>query len=277
MAHPAAVKTQQEAHRASGRFWFFLAFYPVVLAAWVLLYLWSREHLSAVNSSGLSGLLLVLDPAALAALCLAPAEPASLPSIIAMWSLMSLAMMLPTAVPMVTAYADMSASQPARIPRHHLWIFIGGYLSVWLGFSICAAGMQFLLAQWRIVTEHGLSISPPLTIGLLTVAGLYQFTALKASCLTKCRSPLGFFMSHWREGAAGAYRMGARHGAHCLGCCWALMLLAFAGGTMNIAWMGIATVLMAVEKFPGIGRYITKPLGVLLLCLAAYLIFATLN
>ena len=186
MAHPAAVKAPQETHRVSGRLRFFVLFYLLVLVAWLVLYLWSREHLSVVNSSGLSGYLLLLDPATLAALCLAPAEPASLLSIVAMWSLMSLAMMLPTAVPMVTAYADMSASQPARIPRHHLWIFIGGYLSVWLGFSICAAGMQFLLAQWRIVTEHGLSISPPLTIGLLSVAGLYQFTALKASCLTKC-------------------------------------------------------------------------------------------
>ena len=277
MAHPATVKAYQETPRASGRLWFFLVFYLLVLAAWFLLYLWSREHLSVVNSSGLSGYLLLLDPATLAALCLAPAELTSLPPIIAMWSLMSLAMMLPTAVPMVTAYADMSAHHPARIPRHHLWIFVGGYLSVWLGFSICAAVMQFLLAQWRIVTEHGLSISPPLTIGLLSVAGLYQFTALKASCLTKCRSPLGFFMSHWSEGTVGAYRMGARHGAHCLGCCWALMLLAFAGGTMNIAWMGIATLLMVVEKLPNIGRHITRPLGVLLLGLAAYLTLVTLN
>jgi len=98
--------------------------------------------------------------------------------------------------------------------------------------------------------------------GLLMLAGAYQFSALKAACLAKCRAPLTFFMQHWEE---GAWRNGLRLGLVCLGCCWALMALAFVGGVMNLAFMGLATAIMVIEKLPDLGRWLTRPLGGVLL------------
>jgi predicted metal-binding membrane protein len=100
---------------------------------------------------------------------------------------------------------------------------------------------------------------------LLALAGLYQFSTLKEACLNKCRAPLTFFMAHWDE---GALRNGLRLGLVCLGCCWALMALGFVGGVMNLAFMGLATVVLVVEKLPGLGRWVTRPLGVVLLASA---------
>jgi len=130
--------------------------------------------------------------------------------------------------------------------------------------------MQWVLARFGLLSAHGISVSAPLSAMLLLVAGLYQFSAIKAACLSRCRSPLAFLMSEWRDGLAGAFRMGLRHGLDCLGCCWVLMLLAFVGGTMNLIWMGLATGLMTLEKLPSIGRPLTKPVGAVLIGCAAY-------
>jgi predicted metal-binding membrane protein len=137
-----------------------------------------------------------------------------------------------------------------------------GYLLVWGGFSVLAAGVQMALTQAGALTIFGDSRSAALSGGLLILAGLYQFSALKEACLSKCRAPLTFFMQHWGE---GAFRNGLRLGVVCLGCCWALMLLAFVGGVMNLAFMGIATLVMALEKLTWIGAVITRPLGGLLI------------
>jgi predicted metal-binding membrane protein len=104
----------------------------------------------------------------------------------------------------------------------------------------------------------GQSASALFSAGILATAGLYQFSAVKAACLAKCRRPLTFFMQHWDE---GPWRNGLRLGLVCLGCCWALMALGFVGGVMNLVFMGLATLIMALEKLPDIGRYITRPLG----------------
>jgi predicted metal-binding membrane protein len=106
-----------------------------------------------------------------------------------------------------------------------------------------------------------------LTAGLLLFAGLYQFSSLKEACLSKCRQPLTFFMAHWDE---GPWRNGLRLGAVCLGCCWALMALAFVGGVMNVAFMGLAALIMVLEKLPEIGRWVTRPLGVVLIAAAIW-------
>jgi len=132
-------------------------------------------------------------------------------------------------------------------------------------FSAVAAGAQLVLARQALIGADGASLSFGLTSVLLLGAGSYQFTPLKDACLSKCRAPLTFFMQHWTPGVAGAVRMGAHLGVICLGCCWALMTLGFVGGVMNLVWMGIATVLMVVEKLPDIGRWVTKPLGFILL------------
>ena len=201
------------------------------------------------------------------ALCRVEPGLASVSALFAMWALMAAAMMAPTVLPALATWEDLvQAGHAAGFAR-----LLAGYLAVWLGFAALATGAQVALADAGLLTPLGASASPFLSAGLLAAAGLYQFSPLKAACLAKCRRPLVFFLAHWDD---GPWRMGLRLGAVCLGCCWALMALAFVGGTMNLLWMGGAMVLMALEKLPGLGQHLTYPLGCALLgaALAALLI-----
>jgi len=126
----------------------------------------------------------------------------------------------------------------------------------------CGAGAQSALAGAALLNPGGALISPLASAGLLIVAGLYQFSGVKSACLSRCRHPLTYFLGRWRPGARAAFGMGAELGLVCLGCCWALMALAFVGGTMNLMWMGLATLFMAAEKLPEIGRPLTRPAGI---------------
>jgi predicted metal-binding membrane protein len=138
---------------------------------------------------------------------------------------------------------------------------LAGYLVIWLGFSAVAGAGQLVLFRAGLLSPLGQSVSPWLTGGLLITAGIYQFSPLKESCLSKCRQPMAFFMQYWRETRFNDVALGLRLGAICLGCCWALMLLGFVGGVMNLAFMGLATFIMIFEKLPDLGRYVTRPLG----------------
>lgn len=171
----------------------------------------------------------------------------------AMWALMGAAMMAPTALPALATYDDLS-----NVAQTGFGKLLGGYLVAWIGFSALAACAQVALYRLGLVGALGQSLSVPLTMALLIGAGAYQFSALKQGCLSRCRAPLTFFMQHWDE---GPFRNGLRLGLDCIGCCWALMLLGFVGGTMNLAFMGVAMLLMTLEKLPDIGRPLTKPLG----------------
>ena len=172
-------------------------------------------------------------------------------------------MMAPTALPAFATYEDLG---PAG-GETRFGALVAGYMAVWLGFALVAAAAQMALYRAGLVSAFGDSLSPALSGSLLAVAGLYQFSALKEACLSKCRQPLTFFMAHWDE---GPWKNGLRLGAVCLGCCWALMALAFVGGVMNLAFMGLAAVIMVLEKLPGIGRYVTRPLGVVLIAAAVW-------
>lgn len=183
-----------------------------------------------------------------------------------MWALMSVGMMLPTAIPMIRTHLDLTHSRPNRGGLR--FGFIGGYVVIWLSFALIAALAQLALYRVGWVDAAGVSFRSGLTFALLLLAGAYQFSALKQACVRECRSPMAFFMAQWRDGSSGALMMGLRHGAACLGCCWALMLLGFVGGTMNLAWMGLAMVLMALEKLPQIGAWVSTALGLVLLALA---------
>lgn len=187
-------------------------------------------------------------------LCTVTPDAAGFFRILLMWALMSGAMMAPTALPAFATYDDLATTSADT----SFTALIGGYLAVWLGFSVLAAGLQLALFQTGLVTATGDSLSTGLTAGLLALAGLYQFSRLKDACLSQCRAPFTFFMQHFEE---GPLRNGVRLGLVCLGCCWALMLLAFVGGVMNLAFMGLATLIMMIEKLPAFGRYVTRPLG----------------
>jgi predicted metal-binding membrane protein len=180
--------------------------------------------------------------------------------LVPMWALMTLAMMVPTAVPVLGSLRNVLHREGMR----RWWLFLGGYLAVWLGFALAAAGLQRGLMALDLVAPDGVAVRW-LGAAVLVVAGLYQFSALKQRCLSGCVAPMTWFLRHWRDGNTGAVRMGLLHGGTCLGCCWALMLLGFVGGLASIGLMVVAAVLMALEKLPAVATRFTIPLGVALL------------
>jgi predicted metal-binding membrane protein len=179
-----------------------------------------------------------------AVLCRALPLDAGWPSLFAMWAAMALAMMLPTAAPMLSAYLDIA--EAAREKSAEIvppFVLAAGYAAVWLGFAAAAATSQLILAGIAPSFQ-----SPSFAGGLLVLAGLYQFAPLKHACLTKCRRPMPYFMAHWTTAPLGVFKMGLHQGALCLGCCWALMALGLAAGFMNLAWMAGLTLVMVLEK-----------------------------
>ncbi len=172
-----------------------------------------------------------------------------------MWVVMMAAMMLPSAAPTVLLYGTLVRKHAVRgtaLPA--VWVFVGGYLLAWAGFSLGASLLQAALERTALLTPMMASAAGPLTAALLLLAGVYQFTPLKHLCLSKCRNPVQFFMTHWRPGTAGALRMGMAHGAYCVGCCWVLMLILFAVGVMNLAWVALIAAFVLVEKLLPAGR-----------------------
>ena len=211
-----------------------------------------------------------------AALCRGVALPIStaLPAAVAIWVLMSIAMMLPTAAPAIDIYVRLSR----RIEAHragHVAAFAGGYLAAWAGFAAIAGLAQVTLGNQ--IGEVMQSLPRNILAGtLLIIAGGYQLTPLKQACLTQCRNPLAFFMANWREGIAGAGRMGAHHGAICIGCCWALMGLMFLFGTMNLAWMAALGLAMLLEKAAPGAAFVGRLLGLAMAMAGTALIATTI-
>ena len=238
-----------------------LTFFAMVLGSWLALYLMALPF--DLRAAGR-----IYGTEVWVALCTLTPDAAGFVRICAMWMLMSAAMMAPTALPAFATYDDLGHATGTRFGA-----LVGGYVAIWGGFSVLAAALQFALFRADLMSAFGDSRSTWLSAGLLVAAGAYQFTPLKEACLAKCRAPLNFFMSYWDE---GPFRNGLRLGAACLGCCWALMLLAFVGGVMNLAFMGLATAIMMVEKLPELGRVVTRPLGVLLMATGRVLAVTTL-
>ncbi len=239
----------------NGSVWRWSGFFAAIIAAWAALYAMAAD-LSAASA--------LFGPELWAALC---AEDAGFAALFAMWALMAAAMMAPSVLPMLKTYEDLIYAGAGTAAG--FWALVAGYLAVWIGFAALAALAQIGLSDAEIVDGFGRSTSLGFNAGLFALAGLYQFSALKEACLSRCRSPMMVFMADWRPGLAGAAHMGVRHGLYCLGCCVALMLLAFVGGTMNLIWMGVAMVLMTLEKLPRLGRPLTVPLGLVLIGAAA--------
>lgn len=185
----------------------------------------------------------------------------------AMWAVMMIGMMLPSAAPVVLLYGAVArrSATGAFSPSRQIYALAGGYLAVWALFSLGATALQRLLAVLLWISPMMEVTSPVVGAGLLTIAGAYQLTPLKRTCLRTCQSPLGFLMSHWRPGLTGAFRMGLEHGALCVGCCWALMLLLFAGGVMNLAVIAALTAFVAFEKLTPFGAQGARISGGLLI------------
>jgi len=180
-----------------------------------------------------------------------------LTAIIAMWWLMMLAMMLPSATPAILLYARVRQTRGGDASIAQTWVFLVGYLAVWLLFSIVAASVQSL------ITDSSMALRSRAAQGAVLVAvGLYQLSPLKSACVSQCRSPGQFISRHWRPGWEGAFRLGVIHGAYCVGCCWMLMGLLFVGGVMNLLWVVGLTILVAAEKLLPGGSLLAKVSGI---------------
>jgi predicted metal-binding membrane protein len=186
--------------------------------------------------------------------------------IFVMWWLMMLAMMLPSAAPMILLFAALTRKrQEAGAPYMGAGLFGSGYLAVWGGFSVLAVALQWQLDAIALLSPMMLTTSLALGALLLIGAGVWQFMPLKHACLRQCRSPVEFLTRHWRTGRAGAFLMGVRHGAYCLGCCWMMMLLLFYGGIMNIYWIAGISLLALVETITPLRHWVAGVTGVVLI------------
>ena len=192
------------------------------------------------------------------------------------WTLMMAAMMLPSVAPMALAFARITGERARKrqavfVPT---WIFILGYFAVWTAFGVAAYVLdhciRLLDLEWLAWERGG-----PIVAGVAIVAaGLYQLTPFKRVCLTHCRSPLDFFLGSWREGPAGALRMGMHHGLYCVGCCWGLMLVLFAVGVMSLFWMTLIAVSIGAEKVFRSGHRLAPLIGIIFIILGAWIAIA---
>ncbi len=179
------------------------------------------------------------------------------PLFLAIWILMMVAMMFPAAAPMILMFATIARGKRQRAqPFAPTWLFVSAYLLVWsvagIAAYLLAMGIELLAAADPSLTMYGAQAGG----AILILAGIYQLSPLKHVCLAKCRSPLQFVLSSWRDGYGGAFRMGLAHGVYCLGCCWLLFLILFPLGVMNIAIMAVLTALIFAEKSLPLGQRI---------------------
>ena len=183
--------------------------------------------------------------------------------VVSMWCAMALAMMLPTAGPMILTYAELAETaakkgEPAASPL----ILAAGYVSIWLGAASVFAASQLLLVRLAVLDPAMATASPLFSGAVFIGAGLYQFSALKHACVTQCQHPFRFFFANWTADPAGVFRLGFRQGLYCLGCCWAMMLSMFAVGVMNVIWMAALGAIMGLEKVSTTTRF-SRALGAL--------------
>ncbi len=199
---------------------------------------------------------------------MAPADwgPAYAALVFLMWWIMMIAMMTPSAAPMILLHAAVKRkTDPAADAAALSAVFLAGYLAVWGLFSLVATALQWALELRGLVSPGMMTVtSGTLGAAILIAAGAWQFTALKHACLHHCRSPVHFLATHQRPGRAGVFRLGILHGGYCLGCCWFLMVLLFVGGIMNLWWiLGIA-LFVAAEKLLPRGAMVARSAGAVL-------------
>ncbi len=179
-----------------------------------------------------------------------------------MWIAMVLAMMLPAAGPMVLTYSEMAETAARNGGRAvSPLVLIAGYGLVWAGFAVSAVALQLALTRAALLDPSMASASTLFSGAVFVAAGLYQFSALKLACVTLCQQPAPFFSANWSERSGDIFRLGVRQGAYCVGCCWAMMIVMFAVGVMNVIWMATLGFIMAAEKIAATTRF-SKAIGI---------------
>lgn len=221
--------------------------------SWLFLY---RSELAMRSMRG-DGLLmdlmwLMMEPAAVGPYLFATSV---------MWIVMMLAMMSPAVLPMMMVYRGLIKTHRAQASA----FFASGYFIAWAAFSLIAALLQWQLHQHGQLGGPLLRLSPEWSAAIFIGCGIYQLTPLKAACLARCQSPIGFFMRYWHDGSFGALRMGLHHGIFCIGCCWVLMLLMFAGGAMSVIAMAVLAAFILLERVVPGGVWAARVPGILML------------
>jgi predicted metal-binding membrane protein len=195
----------------------------------------------------------------------------------AMWAVMMVGMMVPSAVPVSLLFASVArkaAAQGAAVAS--TFVFVAGYVATWTLFSAGATALQWRLEQTALLSPMLASATPVFAGAVLLLAGLYQLSPWKDACLDRCRAPARFLADHWRAGAVGAFRLGLRYGVYCLGCCGILMALLFVGGVMNLLWVGALTLFVLVEKLAPRGPWIARAAGVAMLVAGGFQLSKTI-
>ncbi len=197
--------------------------------------------------------------------CLMHWGPGDLAHIFVMWSIMMAAMMVPSFTPMAAMFAAVNKQRnKVQGPLVSTWVFVLGYLVIWIIYSALATATQWGL-HLSALLSHAMVITSPVVGGLLLIAaGVFQWTPFRDACMSRCRSPLGFIMTEWREGRRGALIMGLKHGIYCAGCCWMLMTLSLVLGVMNMLWMAALTAFMLLEKTTA-ANWISRTAGLILI------------
>jgi predicted metal-binding membrane protein len=191
----------------------------------------------------------------------------------AMWIVMMAGMMLPSAAPTLLLYAGALRHRAgADGARTAVYAMAAGYVLVWTAFSLGATALQRLLSGLLVLSPMMEASSPRVSGTLLIAAGIYQLTPLKRACLSSCSAPVAFLMRRWRDGVSGAFRMGLEHGALCVGCCWALMLLLFAGGVMNLTVIAALTAFVLIEKLTPLGPRSVRVTGTALVAYGLWIL-----
>jgi predicted metal-binding membrane protein len=191
-------------------------------------------------------------------------SPVQAALMVMMWAVMMAAMMLPSAVPMVLTYDRLHRGFPEG-QGGSATLFVAGYAAVWSAVAVVATGLQWVLHTMALVDGMGEATQGGLAGLLLIGAGTFQFSPVKRRSLGACRTPMGFLMTSWRDGRAGALRMGLHHGALCLRCCWALMTLLFVLGVMNLFWVALLAIFVLAEKVSSRGEAISVIGGVVMI------------
>ncbi len=199
-------------------------------------------------------------------LCSVDPLTAGYPTLMGMWMLMAIAMMLPTFLPAIAGYEQLPAAAGSRGAIE----LAAGFLAVWVTFALMMSAVQLRMAVLLPFPEQGWQMA----CLVLAAAGIYQFLPVKDACLARCRSPLMFFLAHWRHARLNEVLLGLRMGVVCAGCCWLLMSISLVAGAMSVLWMGVATIVMCLEKMPELGRLVSRPLGLALLSASAAIALA---
>ena len=245
-----------------------LIFYLIIIISWCIVFL------MILASDSTEGIENFYGSDFLATLCQPIYKLSDWPYAFLMWSIMGIAMMVPTIQPTLKTYDDLSNFN--NVHNFGFFSIITGFIVIWVIFSVVASFIQLYLTKISMINSDGIFINFIPSVTLLILASFYQFSNIKKACLHRCRHPLLFFLNDWSGSFRDSFYVGFKVGIYCLGCCWLLMMLAFVGGVMNLGFMALATLVMVAEKLPDYGRYVTLPLSVLLLISGSIVIITNL-